>query len=201
MQRGLKVGKNVYIQLGVEFDPGYPYLIEIGDDCRITGGVMIMAHDATTFRDLGITRIAPVRILEGSFIGYGATILPGVTIGPRALVAARSFVNRDVGEDMAVAGNPARRFGSYSEILKSSIAAAQSATVFSREELDAGVVTEKDLVDKLKNTSFAYMRGVPKRDPYYVNADFSEMRANAIRAFERTTLSQATREPNATPVK
>jgi acetyltransferase-like isoleucine patch superfamily enzyme len=35
MRRGLKVGKNVYIFQDVEIDPGYPYLIEIGDNCRI----------------------------------------------------------------------------------------------------------------------------------------------------------------------
>jgi len=31
MNRGLKVGKNAYIFQDVEIDPGYPYLIEIGD--------------------------------------------------------------------------------------------------------------------------------------------------------------------------
>ena len=82
MKRGLKVGKNVYIFENVEFDLGYPYLIEIGDNCRIAKNVLILAHDATTFKDLGVTRIAPVKILEGSFIGQNAIILPGVTIGP-----------------------------------------------------------------------------------------------------------------------
>lgn len=74
----------------VEFNLDYPFLIEIGDNCRLSKGVRILAHDATTFRDLGVTRIAPVKILESTFIGERAIILPGVAIGPRTLIAAAS---------------------------------------------------------------------------------------------------------------
>ena len=42
------------------------------------------------------------------WIGYDATILPGVTIGAGAIVAAKSVVSRDVPPYAIVAGNPAR---------------------------------------------------------------------------------------------
>jgi acetyltransferase-like isoleucine patch superfamily enzyme len=42
------------------------------------------------------------------WIGAGALILKGVTIGPRSVVAARSVVTTDVPPDVVVAGNPAR---------------------------------------------------------------------------------------------
>ena len=80
ISQGLKVGKNVYIMEDVEFDLNYPFLIQIGDNCRISKDVRILAHDATTFREIGITRLASVKILEGTFIGERAIILPGVTI-------------------------------------------------------------------------------------------------------------------------
>ena len=67
------------------------------------------------FRQFGVTRVSKVRILEGTFIGARAIILPGVTIGPNALIAAGSVVNRDIGEDMCAAGNPARPYGKFSE--------------------------------------------------------------------------------------
>jgi len=50
----------------------------------------------------------PVRICEDAFIGAGATILKGVTIGARAIVGAGAVVTCDVPPDTMVAGVPAR---------------------------------------------------------------------------------------------
>lgn len=183
IQNGLKVGKNVYIMEDVEFDRGYPYLIEIGDNCRIGKGVRILAHDATTFRDLGINRLAPVRILEGCFIGERAIILPGVTIGPRTLIAAGSVVNRDIGDDRVAAGNPARPYGSFTELLDRYRVVASTATIFKKEELENGTITTEQVRNTLSKEEVAFTRGVPQRDPYYINADFNEMRSAATRAY------------------
>lgn len=185
MARGLSVGKNVYIMSDVEFDWGYPFLIEIGDNCRISKGVRVLAHDATLFRDLGVTRIAPVRILEGTFIGERAVLLPGVTIGPRALIAAGSLVNRDIPEGAVAAGNPARPYGKFSEMLSKYGDLAKSATVFKKEEIEQGTVTHEDLIDALDREGTAFIRGVPAYDPFYINADYARMRANALEAYDR----------------
>jgi acetyltransferase-like isoleucine patch superfamily enzyme len=50
----------------------------------------------------------PIRIGSNSWIGFGACVLPGVTIGEGAIVAARSVVHGDVPAYAVVAGNPAR---------------------------------------------------------------------------------------------
>lgn len=50
----------------------------------------------------------PVRIEDGAWIGAGAIILPGVTIGIQSIVGAGSVVTRDVPDGCVVAGNPAR---------------------------------------------------------------------------------------------
>ena len=55
--------------------------------------------------------IKSVRIGKYVFIGAGAKILPGVTIGNGALVSAGSIVSRDVGEFEIVSGNPAEIIG------------------------------------------------------------------------------------------
>lgn len=126
---GMKLGKNVVIMQDVIFDVDYPWLIEIEDGCRISSNTRIMAHDATAFRDLGVTRIGRVRILKDSFIGENAIILPGVSIGPRAMVAAGSVVGRDIGDGLLAAGNPARVYGQFDDLLARTKEAASSGMI------------------------------------------------------------------------
>lgn len=55
-----------------------------------------------------IDKPSPIRIGRHVIVGLGAIVLPGVTIGDRALVAAGSVVTRDVPPRSVVFGNPAR---------------------------------------------------------------------------------------------
>jgi carbonic anhydrase/acetyltransferase-like protein (isoleucine patch superfamily) len=185
VRRGLIIGKNVYIFQDVEIDPGYPFLIEIGDNCRISKGVTILAHDATAFKDLGITRVAPVKVLEGSFIGQSAIILPGVTIGPKALVAAGSVVNRDIPEGKAAAGNPARPYSSYFEVLERYKEMSPTKQVFDFKDIEEGVIKPQDIINSLKNDRLIFVRSVPTKDRYYVNTDMKEIRENARQAYKK----------------
>jgi maltose O-acetyltransferase len=50
----------------------------------------------------------PVEIAEDVWVGGGAIILPGVSIGARAVIGAGSVVTRDVPADVFAAGNPCR---------------------------------------------------------------------------------------------
>ncbi|WP_301392729.1 DapH/DapD/GlmU-related protein, partial [uncultured Duncaniella sp.] len=50
----------------------------------------------------------PIRICCRAWIGAGATILPGVTVGENSVVGAGSVVTHDVEPNTVVAGNPAR---------------------------------------------------------------------------------------------
>jgi len=185
MKNGLRVGKNVYIQQDVEFDINYPFLIEIGDYCRISKDVRILAHDATNFRDLGVTRLAPVRILEGTFIGERVIILPGVTVGPRAMIAAGSVVNRDIGEDKMAAGNPARPYGNFSEAINKYKEIAQVSTIFNKLDFESGKVSVNDILATVEKESISFVSGIPTNDPYYVNTDIDHIRNIAIDAIRR----------------
>ena len=76
----------------------------IGPDC----GIYTPEHPIDwQERNSGIERLKPVTIGEDCWIGGHVTILPGVTIGARSIVAAGSVVVDDVPEDVMVAGNPA----------------------------------------------------------------------------------------------
>jgi len=109
---GVKVGRNVYIGFQVLIDGEFPEYIKIEDEVSIGPGVSIMAHSgASPFHQrLKIYHEQPkkVTIKRGAWIATHAVILPGVTIGEGAIVAAGAVVSRDVPPYIMVAGNPAR---------------------------------------------------------------------------------------------
>ncbi len=108
---GLRLGDEVYIGIGAHLDPDFCFLVSIGDRSVLSINVTVLAHDASTRHSVGWTRIAPVTIEADVFVGAGAIILPGVTVGRRSVIAAGSVVRHDVPEGTIVAGNPARPIG------------------------------------------------------------------------------------------
>lgn len=50
----------------------------------------------------------PIKIRKNAWLGAGVTVLPGVTIGENAVVAANSTVTKDIPADSIVAGTPAK---------------------------------------------------------------------------------------------
>lgn len=67
---------------------------------QVHGGTPRINHNPLTH--------APVRLREGCWIGAGAIVLQGVTIGRGAVVGAGSVVTRSVPDFAVVVGNPAR---------------------------------------------------------------------------------------------
>ena len=106
---GLELGRGGFIARGVYLDPGHPWLITIGDDTGLSPGTVVMAHDASMRLHMGCTRIARVVIGNRVFVGAGAIILPGSSIGDDAIVGAGAVVVRDVPGDTTVIGVPASR--------------------------------------------------------------------------------------------
>lgn len=85
--------------------------ITIGDDVLLGPSVQIytVSHPmAASERVTGIEQAHPVTIANRVWIGGGAIILPGVSIGEGAVVAAGAVVNQDVAPYTLVAGQPAR---------------------------------------------------------------------------------------------
>ena len=77
------------------------------DDVRIALDVKVITNNHD-FYDRDILTVEDVRICKNAWIGAGATILPGVTIGENAIVGAGSVVTKDVEADTIVVGNPAK---------------------------------------------------------------------------------------------
>ena len=111
--RNIRVGRDCGINQGV-FILGH-HRVEIGDGVVLSAGSMLidsgleLAGFAQAERPVHIDSFVVVE--DGAWIGAGAIILPGVTVGRKAVVGAGSVVTRDVPPYTVVAGNPARAIG------------------------------------------------------------------------------------------
>ncbi len=115
---GLKIGKGVYIGENVIIDPTHCYLITIGDECTLSSGVLILAHDASMKRHINNTKFGKVIIGKKSFIGASSIILPGVRIRQNAIVGAGSVVTKDIPDNEVFAGNPAHKIKDVQEFIE-----------------------------------------------------------------------------------
>lgn len=99
----LEIGNNTYLN-GGSIDCSYG--ITIGNDCAIADGVRIMDY---SWHETNFSKVRK-KIVVGNkvWLASNAMILPGVTIGDGAIVAAGSVVTKDVPARCMVAGVPAK---------------------------------------------------------------------------------------------
>ena len=105
--RFISLGKNIFINHACSFlDIGG---ITIEDDVQIGPRVNLTSENHPLDPGDRTTLIPrPIVIRRNAWIGAGATVLPGVTIGENAVVAAGAVVSRDVPPNTVVAGVPAK---------------------------------------------------------------------------------------------
>jgi len=101
---GMRIGRGASLGFMVMVDIFLPHLITIGENSLIGYNTTILCHEFL----VGEYRVGPVVIGKNVMIGANCTILPGVTVGDGAVVAAHSLVNRDVPPGAFVGGVPAR---------------------------------------------------------------------------------------------
>lgn len=110
--------------------PLYANLIRFHNNIQVASNVSFITHDAIMSvynSDYQLVsrggvkvqeHIGCIEIMDNVFIGSGSIILGGVRIGPNAIVAAGSMVNKDVPEGSIVGGCPAKVIGNYHELLE-----------------------------------------------------------------------------------
>jgi acetyltransferase-like isoleucine patch superfamily enzyme len=110
---GCSIGRHVYIGLDSYLDDQFPELIRIEDEVVISFRVTIAVHDDARRMDRIAPgqlegTVAPVTLARGCYLGAACLVLPGVTVGERAVVGAGSVVTRDVPPGKVALGVPAR---------------------------------------------------------------------------------------------
>lgn len=104
----IRIGRNVFInQNCTMYDLAG---LDIGDDVMIGPNVSIITscHPISPSQRHTAVIAKPIRIERNVWIGAGATIIGGVTIGENSVVGAGSVVTRDVPSNTLVGGNPAK---------------------------------------------------------------------------------------------
>lgn len=131
-------------------DPAY---VRIGNNVSLSDCILV-GHDGSVRvlnRAYGVKldRVGKIDIRDNVFIGHSAIVLPGVTIGPNAIVAAGAVVTRDVPENSIVAGVPARPIGRLDELvarMAEETRALPWANLIERRESDFDPALEPELV-------------------------------------------------------
>jgi len=113
------IGENCHILPTTNFtDPAY---VRLGNNVHFSNSAII-GHDGSVAMlnsayGVKLEAVGKIDIRDNVFIGYQAVILPGVTIGPDAIVAAGSVVTKDVAPGDIVAGVPARAIGRVKDLV------------------------------------------------------------------------------------
>jgi len=116
------IGDNFFFQPRII--PADPKMVLFHNNVTVTSNVTFVTHDVF---HKGLNRLnkgnfnylcKPIEVFDNVFIGCNSIILPGVKIGPNAVVAAGSVVTKDVKENTVVAGNPAKVIETFDEYLE-----------------------------------------------------------------------------------
>lgn len=123
-KQGAQIGEGCSIipsALGTE-----PYLVKIGNNVAIAGGVIFITHDgaAWIFRKEipNIQIFGKIEIEDNCVIGQNAILFPNIRIGKNSIIGAGSVVISDIPENTVALGVPARVFGSVEKYKEKCIA-------------------------------------------------------------------------------
>lgn len=107
-QGHIDIGDNCLLCPGVRIDSASR--VSIADNCMLAAGTYITDADWHDIYDrtLTIGATSPVRLAENVWIGDGATVCKGVSIGRNSVIGAGSVVASDIPDNVIAAGNPAR---------------------------------------------------------------------------------------------
>lgn len=111
---GIGVGRNVQINMNVNFIDGYCRgRICLEDNVSVATFVSFVSeahpNNSKLFSEYNIYESAPIYVKDGAWIGVGAVVLPGVIIGKCSIIGANAVVTKNVEDYAIVTGIPAKK--------------------------------------------------------------------------------------------
>jgi acetyltransferase-like isoleucine patch superfamily enzyme len=119
-KKGVTIGDGTTFYGRVSIDYTRPCLVEIGRNCSLVDGVILLTHGsdwAVLLKKYGqvISSSGKVILKDNVFVGTNTLILKGVTIGENTIIGAGSVVTHDIPANCVAAGNPCRVIMSLDE--------------------------------------------------------------------------------------
>lgn len=149
IKQGLRVGRNFQMEKGCNIDANFPWLISIGNNVTLASHVALVAHDGSTKKLTGYSKVGRISIGDDVFIGYGSIVLPNVTIGDGAVVGANSVVTRDVLPGTVVTGAPAIKIMTTIELSEKTMRCTKGRGPYSEDYLRSSITPER--IDKMRH--------------------------------------------------
>ena len=103
--KNVKIGKNVTVMNGALMMSAGGITLE--DNVLIAANVQLISNNHDPY-DRYVITCKPILIKEGAWVGAGATILPGVTVGKHAIIGANSVVSKNIPDYAVAVGCPAK---------------------------------------------------------------------------------------------
>ncbi|RYZ65351.1 MAG: isomerase [Proteobacteria bacterium] len=148
IENDVQIGDRVTIKCGVQLWDG----VRVENDVFI-GPNVTFTNDPFPRSKCHPETFSPTVVREGASIGANATILPGITVGTKAMIGAGAVVTRDVPPHAIVVGNPARIKGyvtSVSPPILKTEAAPQKLEVHDVVQVDGVRVLELPEIEDLR---------------------------------------------------
>ena len=134
-KKGMEVGKDCNIV--TELITSEPYLIHIGNNTTLAGGVVLMTHDNCVSKIIPNTTDLMGHIYIGSncFLGANVIVMYGVTIADDVVVASGSVVTKSfLTPGIIIGGNPARIIGTFDKFKEKHASQALNLDEMGRDE-------------------------------------------------------------------
>jgi acetyltransferase-like isoleucine patch superfamily enzyme len=147
------IGEHCSILPSTNFtDPAY---VKLGNNVHFSNCTLV-GHDGAVAMlnrayDVRLDSVGKIDIRDNVFIGYGAVILPNVTIGPNSIVAAGAVVSRDVASGDIVGGVPAKPIGKVIDLVARLQAKTDSlpwSDLIHKRGFDFDAAMEEELVER-----------------------------------------------------
>ena len=142
-REGAKIGDGFQLERNSYLDSSFPWLIEIGNNVTVAPDVQILAHDGSTKKQLGYSKVGKVYIGDNVFVGSKSIILPNTTIGDNSIIGAGSIVSGDIPAGSVVTGVPGKVLQMTVEYTKKNSNRLETGVVFDKSYTKRGKISRQ----------------------------------------------------------